>query len=96
MKIILLISIILLLSSCSVEHRTNSNPNYYDFYIQDVCVNHKKDYEFFKSEFKKEHDKICKNGCSYTESMIKNSDTMHRIAGTYYLMNCDSSNGRLN
>jgi hypothetical protein len=61
-----------------------------------LCQNHKKDYEYFKSEFKKEHDKICKNGCSYTLSMIKNSDTMYRIAGTYYLMNCDSSNGRLN
>lgn len=93
MKKIIIIFCSVLLSSCSIscslEHVNKSDPNY------EVCVNHKKDYEQFKAEFKKEHNKICKDRCSYTPSMIRNSDIMYRIAGTYYLINCDNLTGRL-
>lgn len=60
-----------------------------------LCENHKKDFQYFRAAFDKEHEEVCANGCAYTASMSKNSDTMERVAGLYYLMACDSNHGRL-
>lgn len=60
-----------------------------------LCENHKSDFQYFRAAFDKEHAEVCANGCAYTPSMNKNSDTMERIAGLYYLMNCDTNHGRL-
>ena len=60
-----------------------------------ICVAQKKDYEFFRDAFNEERDEICLFGCTYTPTMTKNSDTFERIAGTYYLQNCDLTYGRL-
>ena len=62
---------------------------------EDLCQDQKKDYEFFRDAFWKEHNEVCTNGCIYTEVMNKNSDNMERIAGTYYLQDCDLKYGRL-
>ena len=61
----------------------------------DICVAQKKDYEFFRDAFNKEHNEVCSAGCTYTPTMNKYSDTMERIAGTYYLQDCDLTYGRL-
>lgn len=61
-----------------------------------ICENHKSDFEYFSTAFNKEHADVCSGaGCVYTPSMNKNSDTMERIAGVYYLMSCDANHGRL-
>ena len=61
-----------------------------------LCENHKSDFHFFRSAFNQEHAEVCgSGGCVYTPSMNKNSDTMERIAGVYYLMSCDANHGRL-
>ncbi len=60
-----------------------------------LCENHKGDYQYFRAAFDKEHGEVCANGCQYTPAMTKNSDTMERIAGLYYLMDCDYRYGRL-
>lgn len=60
-----------------------------------LCENHKNDYNYFLKEFNKEHAAACTSGCTYTPSMNKTSDTMERVAGLYYLMNCDYKHGRL-
>lgn len=99
MKTLLLVSSFLLITGCS------SNPK---LAVQDestelemlsendkLCENHKKDFQYFRAAFDKEHAEVCANGCAYTPSMSKNSDTMERVAGLYYLMACDSNHGRL-
>lgn len=60
-----------------------------------LCENHKTDFQYFREAFDKEHAAVCGEGCTYTASMLKNSDTMERVAGLYYLMNCDADHGRL-
>lgn len=65
------------------------------FADDNICKTQKEDYMYFRDLFLKEYSTICTNGCNYTPSMNKNSDTLERIAGTYYLQNCDLTFGRL-
>lgn len=90
MKIIMLIASLLLSTACSTNPKLAQNNT-----DDQLCNNHKADYQYFRAAFNKEHSEICGAGCTYTPAMTKNSDTMERIAGTYYLMNCDYSHGRL-
>jgi len=96
MKTLALIASLLLITACTtntklvkrdepVMHNENNK----------LCENHKRDFQYFRTAFDKEHAESCSNGCTYTSSMNKNSDTMERIAGLYYSMNCDSNYGRL-
>lgn len=96
MKTIALIASLLLLTACT----SNTNLVKQDEPVMHtendkLCENHKSDFKYFRSAFDKEHAETCSNGCAYTASMNKNSDTMERIAGLYYLMDCDSNHGRL-
>lgn len=98
MKIILLISSILLMTACASNPELANNEN--DALAMhdendNLCENHKSDFQYFRAAFDKEHAEVCSSGCAYTASMNKNSDTMERVAGLYYLMNCDSGHGRL-
>lgn len=91
MKMLAVIPVLLLSVACA--------SNGHKIAVQDenykLCGSHKSDYHFFRTAFEREHADACSNGCVYTASMNKNSDTMERIAGLYYLMNCDYSHGRL-
>ena len=96
MKTIALIASFLLITACTsntklVKHDEPIMHNEND----KLCENHKSDFQYFHAAFDKEHAEACSSGCAYTSSMSKNSDTMERIAGLYYLMNCDSNHGRL-
>ena len=92
MNIRVVIPILLALAACA-----SNNPD--KLALQDenitLCANHKNDFQYFRAAFDKEHAQTCANGCVYTPSMNKTSDTMERIAGVYYLMNCDYHHGRL-
>lgn len=90
MKITVLMIPLVLLAACTTNPKlalTNTDSQ--------LCGNHKADYQFFRAAFDKEYTGMCANGCAYTPTMTKNSDTMERIAGNYYLMNCDINHGRL-
>lgn len=90
MRTIVLIASLLLTTACT------SNPKLAMHDKNDqLCENHKSDFQYFRAAFDKEHADACSNGCAYTPTMNKNSDTMERIAGLYYLMNCDTNHGRL-
>jgi hypothetical protein len=96
MKTIAIITSFLLITACTsntklVKHDEPIMHNEND----KLCENHKSDFQYFRASFNKEHAEACSSGCVYTSSMSKNSDTMERIAGLYYLMNCDSNHGRL-
>lgn len=90
MKSLIVTASILLLTACA------SNPNLARHDENDkLCEAHKSDFQYYQAAFDKEHDQVCAGGCVYNASMTKNSDTMERIAGLYYMMNCDSNHGRL-
>lgn len=90
MKILVFVLSTLFLTACSTSPKVAmSDPN------DKLCENHKSDFHYFHAAFAKEHDQACTAGCVYTPTMTKNSDTMERVAGLYYLMNCDASHGRL-
>jgi hypothetical protein len=89
-KIILLISVLVLSACATTSHKVATHD------LNDkLCENHKSDYHYFRSAFEKERSSLCTGGCAYTPSMNKNSDTMERVAGLYYLMSCDVNHGRL-
>jgi hypothetical protein len=90
MKNILFIASVLLITACTSSPKLAAQDE-----NAKLCENHKSDFQHFRTAFEKEHADVCSGGCAYTTSMNKNSVTMERIAGLYYLMNCDSSHGRL-
>lgn len=90
MKTILFIASLLLITACTSNHQLVMHDE-----NGKLCENHKNDFQHYRAAFDKEHAEVCSSGCAYTSSMNKNSDTMERIAGLYYLMNCDSNYGRL-
>ncbi len=90
MKILVIFISVLFLTACSTNQKVVMSD------LNDkLCENHKSDFNYFKVAFNKEHDQVCSAGCVYTPAMTKNSDTMERVAGLYYLMNCDTNHGRL-
>jgi hypothetical protein len=91
MKIEALLPVLLVFAACA------SNPDKVAMHDENdnLCENHKSDFQYFRAALEKERARTCSNGCAYTASMNKSSDTMERIAGLYYLMNCDSNHGRL-
>jgi hypothetical protein len=96
MKTIVLIVSLLLTTACTSNAKLVKHDDLVMHNENDkLCENHKSDFQYFRSAFDKEHAEACSDGCAYTSSMNKNSDTMERIAGLYYLMNCDSNHGRL-
>ncbi|MFO1419323.1 MAG: hypothetical protein U1E83_11745 [Methylotetracoccus sp.] len=102
MRSTLLVATLLFLSGCaSAPHQqmaasgSSSNPRAMSSENDKLCENHKQDYRYFLSRFSQEHAQVCSGDCAYTQSMNKNSDTMERVAGLYYLMNCDYNHGRL-
>ena len=90
MKTLILIGSLLLVTACSSNPKLASHGDY-----DGLCEGRKSDYQYFRTAFEKEHIALCSNGCTYTPSMNKNSDTMERVAGMYYLKNCDLNHGRL-
>ncbi|MCK9605958.1 MAG: hypothetical protein M0R33_05845 [Methylomonas sp.] len=99
MKIIMLAISLLLMTACAPNSKLITQDGNDELAVKSendkLCENHKNDFEYFRVAFDKEHSEICSTGCAYTPSMNKNSDTMERVAGLYYLMNCDSEHGRL-
>lgn len=99
MKTILIICSCLLVSACATNQQVAVQQAAEDLALNEengkLCENHKKDFQHFRLAFDKEHAEVCGSGCTYTDSMIKNSDTMERVAGLYYLMDCDANYGRL-
>ncbi|AEF99802.1 hypothetical protein [Methylomonas methanica] len=99
MKIIALAISLLLMTACASDPRLAVHDGNHELAVQNendkLCENHKSDFEYFRVAFDKERSEICATGCAYTPSMNKNSDTLERIAGLYYLMNCDANHGRL-
>lgn len=99
MKIIVLIGSIVLMTACTSNPKLATHTENDALAMSDdndnLCENHKSDFQYFRAAFDKEHAEVCAGGCAYTASMNKNSDTMERVAGLYYLMNCDSNHGRL-
>ncbi|MGR8931386.1 MAG: hypothetical protein ACU836_12145 [Gammaproteobacteria bacterium] len=99
MKILLLISSLLILSACASDPKLSMHEEHDDVAMNTendkLCENHRSDFQYFRAAFEKEHTDACGDGCTYTPSMLKNSDTMERVAGLYYLMSCDVNHGRL-
>jgi len=100
MKALLLISSLLLFTACASDPKlaVHDESNQHSSVLAEndkLCENHKSDFLYFRTAFDKEHAEVCGSGCTYTDSMLKNSDTMERVAGLYYLMNCDANHGRL-
>ncbi|MEI7996706.1 MAG: hypothetical protein WCH01_17560 [Methylococcaceae bacterium] len=96
MKTIALIASFLLITACTSNTKLVKHDDPLMHSENDkLCENHKSDFQYFRAAFDKEHGEGCSSGCAYTPSMTKNSDTMERVAGLYYLMNCDSNHGRL-
>lgn len=91
MKKLIILFALLFVAACS------SNPKVAMNDVNDkLCENHKSDFHYFQSAFDTERGRVCGGGsCVYTPSMTKNSDTMERVAGLYYLMSCDVNHGRL-
>jgi hypothetical protein len=91
MKITALVPALLVLTACA------SSPDKVAMHDENdrLCENHKHDFQYFRAAFDKERAETCSNGCIYTPSMNKSSDMMERIAGLYYLINCDYNHGRL-
>lgn len=90
MRTFILIASALFITACTSAPKVAMNTE-----NDKLCEDHKSDYLHFRSAFDKEHAEVCANGCAYTPSMNKNSDTLEHIAGLYYLMNCDLNHGRL-
>ncbi len=96
MKMISVIASLLLITACTSNSKLLKHDEVVMHDENDkLCENHKIDFQYFRDAFDKEHADVCSSGCVYTPSMNKNSDTMERIAGLYYLMNCDYNHGRL-
>ncbi|MGR9072794.1 MAG: hypothetical protein ACU833_06995 [Gammaproteobacteria bacterium] len=90
MKTFVLMSSLILMSGCASNQKVAMHDE-----NDKLCENHKSDFQYYRTAFDNEHADVCSGGCTYTASMNKNSDTMERIAGLYYLMGCDSNHGRL-
>ena len=99
MKNLLLIGSLILVTACASDPKVAVQDSNEGLAIgsenDKLCENHKSDFQYFREAFNKEHAEVCGDGCIYSASMIKNSDTMERVAGLYYLMNCDVNHGRL-
>jgi len=60
-----------------------------------ICKTHIEDYNILSNRFSTQLNSGCMDGCILSPEMVSLSDDLHRIAGEYYLMDCDVVHGRL-